>query len=53
MSERMNRRQFVQTATLGIAAAVPAAAQEMSQLQSGVEAPFVRSSSPSPTMSER
>ena len=43
MSERMNRRQFVQAATLGIAAgaAVPAAAQETSQSQAGVEAPFV------------
>ena len=43
MSERMNRRQFVQTATLGIAAgaAAPAAPQETSQPQSGVEAPFV------------
>jgi N4-(beta-N-acetylglucosaminyl)-L-asparaginase len=43
MSERMNRRQFVQTATLGIAAsaAVPAAAQQTGTAGSAVEAPVV------------
>ena len=43
MSERMNRRQFVQTATLGVAAgaAVPAAAQETITARPVVEAPVV------------
>jgi len=44
MSESINRRQFVQTATLGIAASatVPATAQETGNSRSVVEAPFVQ-----------
>ena len=43
MSERMNRRQFVQTATLGVAAgaAVPVVAEETITGRSVVEAPVV------------